>query len=180
MKKNLKSAIVIMLVTGLSLSFMGIVTAEEPIPGEIIVTPEEIIRLSELTFSVEISGEVPEEVRVNVLECNDQLCYTSDQLNESLQLEENTWTGSATLIKSDTTYCEIWLEIKSNGTWYSFSDSFQKFNVSEIPDNGGNGDNGDNGGNGSNGTNGSPGFELALLVVSVIFALSIYKRKKMK
>ena len=90
-----------------------------------------------------------------------------------------TWTGSATLLWDLATIGHCWLEIKSNGIWYDYTPSLgyntTDFDILPI-ENGG--DNGDNGGNGTDDSDGTPGFELALLVISIILAISIYKKKR--
>ena len=177
MREILKNALVVMLVTGFCLSFVGMATADEPTFGEITVLPEEPTRLSEVTFSVDVMGDNMEEVRINVRECNEEMCH-ADYQNVSMENTEGaTWEGNVTLEHEDTVYCECWLVIRSNGTWYDFGTSVQVFNVSA-----GTGDDGTNGNttNGGGGTNGTPGFELILMVISMVLALSIYKRKRMR
>ncbi|UCD14040.1 MAG: hypothetical protein JSW60_01090 [Thermoplasmatales archaeon] len=172
MKKTLKNALVITLVAGLCLSFSGIVAAVDPSYEEIIVSPAEPPRLSEVSFSVDVTGENIEEVRVIVEECTAQICYP-DLRNESMtNTQGNTWEGTVTLIHDDAIYCTTWLVIKSDGTWYNFKDLRKEFNLSIDT---GNGDT--NGGDG-NGGDGAPGFELILLVISLVLALFIYKKKR--
>ena len=177
MREILKNALVVTLVTGFCLSFVGMATAEEPTFGEITVLPEEPTRLSEVTFSVDVIGYNMEEVRINVVECNEEMCH-ADYQNVSMEnTEDATWEGTVTLEHGDTVYCEFWLVIKSNGTWYDFKDSVQIFDVSA-----GTGDDGTNDDttNGDGGTNRTPGFELILIVISTVIALSIYNRKRMR
>jgi len=177
MKKTLKNALIAMLTICLFLSVVAIASAEKPNYEEIIWSPEEPTRESEVSFTVEITGDDIEEVYVRVEECNDQFCY-QDIINESMtNTMDNTWEGTVTLIHDDTTYCTVWLEILSNETWFDFKDSKITFDVFEET---GNGDNGGNGGNGENGTNDTPGFELIVLVISIIVAISIYKKKRIR
>lgn len=179
MKKTLKNALVAMLATGLCLSIVGIATADEPSYGEIDVTPEEPTRLSEVTFTVDVTGVNITEVRINVEECIEGMCYPDYQnVSMDYNTEDDTWIGAVTLIHDDTVYGTCWLVIKSNGTWYDFKDSKKEFNVSAGT---GNGDiNGGDTTNGDDGTNGIPGFELILVVISIVLALSIYKKKRIR
>jgi hypothetical protein len=183
MKKTLKNAIIAMLTICLSLSVVAIASAEDPNYEDINWSPEEPIRESEVSFTVDITGDNIEEVYVRVEECNDIFCY-QDILNESMiNTVGTTWEGSIMLQQVDTTYCTVWLEILSNGTWFDFKESKITFDVYEDTgngDNGENGDNGGNGGNGENGTNDTPGFELIVLVISIIVAISIYKKKRIR
>ena len=177
MKKTLKNALIAMLTICLSLSVVAIASAEDPDYEDIIWSPEEPIRESEVSFTVDITGDNIDEVYVRVEECNDIFCY-QDILNESMiNTTDNTWEGTVTLLHDDTTYCTVWLEILSNGTWFDFKESKITFDVYEDT---GNGENGDNGGNGENGTNDTPGFELIVLVISIIVAISIYKKKRIR
>lgn len=178
MKKTLKHAIVMILVAGLCLSFVGIGTAVDPTFGEIDVSPENPERLSDVTFTVDVEGENITDVRINVEECIEGMCY-SDYQNISMQKTgNNTWEATVTLIHDDAIYGTCWLVIESNGEWFDFKDVKKEFDISAGTENGDT--NGGNGGNGGNGDNGTPGFELIVLVISVIVALFIYKRKIMK
>jgi len=180
MKKTLKNALIAMLAICLFSSVVAIVSAEDPNYEDIDWSPEEPIRESEVSFTVDITGDDIEEVYVRVEECNDIFCY-QDILNESMMnTVGNTWEGSVILQQVDTTYCTVWLEILSNGTWFNFKDSKITFDVYEDTGNGENGENGENGGNGDDGTDDTPGFELLVLVISIIVAISIYKKKRIR
>lgn len=180
MKKTLKNALIAMVAICLFSSVVAIVSAEDPSYEDIVWSPEEPIRESEVSFTVDITGDVPEEVYVRVEECNDIFCY-QDILNESMMnTVGNTWEGSVTLVHDDTTYCTVWLEILSNGNWTNFKESRITFDVYEDTGNGENGGNGDNGENGENGTDDTPGFEVIVLVISIIVAISIYKKKRIR
>ena len=177
MKKTLKNALIAMLTICLFLPVVAIASAEDPSYEDINWSPEEPIRESEVSFSVDITGDNIEEVYIRVEECNDQFCY-QDIINESMiNTVGNTWEASATLLHDDTTYSTVWLEIKSNGNWTNFKDSKISFDVFEDT---GNGENGGNGGNGDNGTDDTPGFELIVLVISIIVAISVYKKKRIR
>jgi hypothetical protein len=98
-----------------------------------------------------------------------------------INIENNTWEETGTLIHDDTIYISVWLEILSDGTWYNFNDKRIEFDVIAA-DNGGNGNgNGENGnGNGGNGSNDTPGFELIILVISILIGISIYSKKRIR
>jgi len=188
MKKTLKNAFVMTLVAGLCLSFVGVVTADPTYDYDAInVEPAEPEILSEVTFSVEITGEVIEEVNIRVQECMDteegEQCYLEVQNKSMTKSDGNNWTCITELAWDSTTICHCWLEIKSNGTWYNYapSEGYDTTDFTVVPAGGnGNGDNG-NGTNGDdNDTNGTPGFELVLLVSSIVIALFIYEKKRIK
>jgi len=176
---------VIMLAAGLLLSFSGIGSADDPTYENIVIDPIDPTRQSEVKFSVDVTGEDIEEVWISIEECAltpDYFCHPVS-LNISMSKVDGTWEATATLEWDDTEEGHAWLAIKSNGTWYDFGGDFTKHtNFTVVPgDDGtnGNGGNGDNGGNDGNGED-TPGFELIILVISVIVALFVFKRKIMK
>ncbi|MFW6122430.1 MAG: Heimdall-CTERM domain-containing surface protein [Petrotogales bacterium] len=171
MKKTLKNALLAILVTGFCLSIVGITTAEDPTYGNITISPVEPARQSDVTFSVNITGVNIEEVRLILEECTDEFCHPTTNL--SMTQDGETWEVTKTLEYPDTTVGHVWLVIKSDGTWYNYDSDKTDFTVVE-------GEDGDNGGNGGNGADDTPGFELVLIVISLVIALSIYKRKRMR
>jgi hypothetical protein len=177
MKETIKNVLVVMLIAGLCLPIVGVATANDIIVGEISISPEEPTRLSEVTFTVEITGNDIEQVRIKVEECNEIMCYQY-LLNESMtNTEGNIWTGTATLIHDDTVVGHSWLVIKSNGIWYDYrNDKTTWKNFTVVPgDNGGDNNGTDGGGNTGKKT---PGFEPILVIVSIVVALFIYKKKR--
>ena len=184
MKKTLKNALVIMLVTGLCLSLVGIATAEEPTFGDITLSPVEPTRQSDVTFTVDVTGTSIEEVSLVVMECveegGNEICHPGENVSMAI-ITGDTWEVTKTLSYDDTTIGHCWLVVKNNGTWYSYqNDNSTWTNFTVVPGDDGNGDNGDGTNGGDNGTNGTPGFELVLLVSSIVLALFIYKKKRIK
>lgn len=178
MKKNLKNVLVIILLAGLCLSIAGIATAEEPSVGKISISPEKPTRQSKVNFSVQITGDNIEKVYVKVEECvgdpdsPDYFCYAG-LLNVSLNDVSGTWKGTGTLQYANSDEGHCWLVVKSNGIWYDFkNDKSTWTNFKIIAAN----NNGANGGDSTN--NKSPGFELILVIVSIVVALFIYKKKR--
>jgi len=179
MKKIVENTIIMMLILGLCLSFTSIVSADDPTYDDITVDPAEPERLSEVTFTVDVTGENVEEVYIKVEECNDILCYQDIQNVSMTNTEGSTWECSVTLIHDDTTYSSIWLIIKNDdGTWYELSDLKQEVTVVESSTGDGDGDGDGDNGNGDNGGGGIPGFELIFALVSIAVVLFIYKRNR--
>jgi hypothetical protein len=181
MRKNLKNVLVMILVAGLFLTIAGIATADEPSVGKISISPQKPTRLSQVNFSVQITGDNIEEVRVKVEECvgdpssPDYFCYTG-LLNVSLSNAGGTWKGTGTLQYDNSDDGHCWLVVKSNGVWYDFkNDRTTWTNFTIVPANNNNNNNGTDGGSSSNNT---PGFELILVIVSIAVALFIYKKKR--
>jgi hypothetical protein len=193
MNKTIRSTFVTTIILALLFSIMATVTAEDPDYGTITLDPAEPVRQTEVDFSVIITGDNIDEVYCRVQECYDtetgEACNPL-VLNISMSLDpttNDTWVGSGTLNWELATIGHCWLEIKSNGSWYDFAPN--KLNIvtdftikeSENGDNGENGGNGNGGnGNGGNGSNDTPGFELLILVISIIVAISIYNKKRMR
>jgi hypothetical protein len=182
MEKTMKNAIVIMLVAGLFLSLVGIATAEEPTFGDITITPAEPTVLSDVKFSVEITGENITEVRLEVEECvGPDFCYAKQNVS-MMELGEGLWETTVTLEHDDATVGHCWLVIKSNETWYNFAPSvspdYESTDFDIMPEEDDGDDNG--GGDGTDDNGGTPGFELVLVIISIIVAFSIYKRKRIK
>ena len=166
------------LVTGLFLSIVGIANADEPSVGKISISPVKPTRQSKVNFSVDVTGDNIEEVRVKVEECvgdpnsPDYFCYTG-LLNVSLSNVSGTWKGTGTLQYSNSDEGHCWLVVKSNGVWYDFkNDKTTWTNFTIVPAS----NNGTNGGGDS--TDKTPGFELILVIVSIVVALFIYKKKR--
>jgi hypothetical protein len=181
MRKNLKNVLLVMLVAGLCLAIVGIATADEPSVGKISILPKEPTRQSEVNFSVDVTGDDIEEVYVKVEECvgdpdsPDYFCYAG-LLNVSLTGVSGTWEGTGTLQYSNSDDGHCWLVVKSNGIWYDFkNDRTTWTNFTIVPaDNGAD----NNGANGGDSTGKTPGFELILVIVSIVVALFIYKKKR--
>jgi hypothetical protein len=178
------------LVIGVLLLGMFLVNATfagaDPTYEDITVDPAEPERQSDVNFSVEITGNNITEVYLTVEECMDtdqgEQCAL-DKLNVSMtNTTDTTWTCTATLAWEFTTIGHCWLVIKSDGEWFDFQQDTSKwtdFTVVSAED-GGDG-NGADGGDGTDDTDGgTPGFELILVMISLLVAASLYKRKRMK
>jgi hypothetical protein len=179
MRKKLKNVLVIILVAGLCLTIAGLAAADEPSVGKISISPQEPTRESEVNFSVSVTGDNIEKVYVKVEECvgdpdsPDYFCYAG-LLNVSLTDVSGTWKGPGTLQYANSDEGHCWLVVKSNGTWYDFKNdktTWTNFDIVAANNNG-------NGTNGGDSTDKTPGFELILLIVSIVVALFIYKKKR--
>jgi hypothetical protein len=182
MKENMKNVLVVTLIVGLCLPIVGIATAVQPTYGNIALDPEEPTRQTEVTFTVDVTGADIEEVFIKVQECVDPgtsnyFCHAG-LLNLSLTNAEgtSTWEGTGTLQYDDSDVGHCWLVVKSNGIWYDdSSDSAKYTNFTIVPEDNGSDNNGADGGDNTGKT---PGFELLLVIVSIVVALFIYKKKR--
>ncbi|PNX54148.1 MAG: hypothetical protein BV458_00645 [Thermoplasmata archaeon M9B2D] len=137
--------------------------------GEIISSPTSPPPISTVTFSIEISGGTPSEVKIWVQECNGGtgICYPDTQ-NVSMTLGSPGMYSSDVLLKhADATYmtCQVWA--KTDGTW----ESSPKRNITLSA--------GTNG-NGSDGDNKTPGFELLLFVMALIGTVILVRKKRVQ
>lgn len=186
MRKSIRNATLVMLVTALCLTFVGISTAEPTYDYDgINVDPVEPEQQSEVAFSVEVTGdEVIDEVYIRVQECRmvdgDEQCHKDVQNKSMTNTDGNNWTVTTDLIWDMATIGHCWLEIYSNDTWYNFAPN-EGFATSDFTiTTGDDGGNGGNGGDGNGDSDDSPGFELILVMISIIAVLFIFKRKRIR
>jgi len=180
----MKKVLIMALVIGFSLSISGISGIAEPTVSSIEITPTQPILDSEVTFSVDITGDDIEEVYIEVMECTFTpvyFCHPAPYLNISLDnIEGDTWEGTGTFLYDDTEEGHCWPVILDNGTWYNYKNDWsivKNFTVLPAEEDG----NGEVDGGDENGdSDGSPGFELIFLMISIIAVFFIYKRKRIK
>jgi len=154
------------------LSFSSISSAALNI-GDITLDPKNPSIKSDVTFTVDISGDSVTSVRLVLNECNKPLkiCHAPPQ-NVSLDWKNgDTYEGEITLQWDDVTSITYHLEIESEGKWVE-SDEF----VTQLSTGSTDGD----GSKDSNGSDDSPGFEIIIFVISIISMVLIIKRYKLK
>jgi len=137
--------------------------------GEIISSPASPPPVSTVTFSIEISGGTPSEVKIWVQECNGGtgICYPDTQ-NVSMTLASpGMYTSDVLLKHADATYITGQVWAKTDGSW----ESSPKKNITLSE--------GTNG-NGSNGDSQTPGFELVLFVMAIIGSVVILRKKRVQ
>ena len=158
--KNIKKTMVLtaFLIFSLCISIIGTIRAVEPTVVEVTLDPEDPAPQSTIIFTAVITSEDNiEELRLIVRECKEGLCYTGG-FNESMTtVDTDTYQTSVTLIHDGSTYIKYHLEIKSDGTWY-------KNDITEV-DLKLNSDN-------------TSGFEMILLLISIVIGTLVLKRKR--
>lgn len=153
-----------------SLLFLGLYllvnsVSAQPVVTGVTITPEHPTPMSTITFNVNVTGENITEVYLNVRECKGDFCYAQG-FNESMDMvASGEYQKEITLKHSDADNIEYWFVINSNGTWYDLQKDQTITYLSTST--------------GKNGSNGIPGFELLLLLFSIVFLLFILKRKRM-
>jgi len=183
MEKIFKNTLVTILAIGIFVSMAGITSAVEPTVNTIELTPTQPKQKTEVTFTVEVTGENISEVWIEVEECTDPNSanyFCHPVYNLSATEDNGVWSVTKTLEYSDTAEGHCWPVVLDNGTWYSFKMDFSKWtNFTVLPADEPNG-NGGNGGNGNGDSDDSPGFELILVMISLIAVIFIYKRKRIR
>ena len=145
----------------------------QPVVTGVTITPEHPTPMSTITFNVNVTGENITGVYLNVRECKGDFCYAQG-FNESMDMvASGEYQKEITLKHSDADNIEYWFVINSNGTWYDLQKdqtiTYLSTSSGEI----------NNGSSGKNGSNGTPGFEIVLLLFSIVLLIFILKRKRM-
>ena len=142
--------------------------ASEPNIIELSLDPVEPKPMSAINFTAKIvSDDDIESVRIIVTECLQGMC-SAFNYNESLnRTTNNSYEGQVLLTRNDAIKIKYRLEILSNGAWYVSNTSFYDLNTT-----------------GFNYTKedkeklkSTPGFELILMLFSIILTLFLKKRK---
>jgi len=160
MGRNIRYLIIVGAILCAMLSmYTGSVVAAD---ATITVSPETPSPKSTVTFTAEFDSGDIQSVYLNYNECNSQACYSL--YNKSMEsIGDNKFEVEITLLKDDATYVQYWLQFKSADGWSS--SEVEKTYLST-----------DSGGD----SNDSPGFELLLVVLSIVLLTIIFKIKRKK
>jgi hypothetical protein len=123
--------------------------------------------LSTIKFTAEIDEVDATNVELVIQECTANLCYTKVYVAMT-KIDDNTYEKSYTLTRSKAIYLQYWIEVETDQGTTSYGD-YTNITYKEST-------NGETNGNGN--TNDTPGFELAGLILSVIFISVIFYRRK--
>lgn len=166
--KNERKIIVFVALAVMSLFGTSIGFAVAPTIGEVVLNPEKPTPQSDVTFSVDVTGDNVSSVWLVFEECKQGLCYKNE--NISMPKEGVSYETEVTLGHEDSTYITYHVEVNSNGEW-THSESVN-LTLAEKP----NGDqNGDNGNTGKK----TPGFELMPFIVAVGLGVLLLRRKRL-
>lgn len=152
---------------GMFLSAIGTMAGAEPIVGDITLDPDHPPIQSEVTFSVDISGDSISSVRLILNECNKpmKICHAPPQNVSMSNVKDDTYEAKVTLEWDDVTSITYHIEIKSDGKWIEYDE-----HTATLSTNSG----------GSNGSNGSPGFEIMVFLIAIISVVLLLKKFKSK
>ena len=168
MMKSLKQFLLIYIFCiGIVLSTVVTIAGAEPIVGDITLIPESPAKQSDVTFSVDISGDSISSVRIIVSECNkpEKICHAPPQNVSMNKVNANTYEKKVTLKWDDVTSITYHIEIVSDGKWIEYDEHTTALST-------------DSGS--SNGSNGSPGFEIMVFLIAIISVVLLLKKFKSK
>ena len=170
MIKNLRQFLVVFIFCiNVFLLNVGSMAEGEPIVGDITLSPEKPTMQSDVTFSVDISGDSITSVRLLLNECNKPLkiCHAPPQ-NVSMSKVGNTYQTVVTLQWDDVSSITYHIGLISDGKWVEYDE----YTTNLSTDSGGSND--------SNDSNGSPGFEIMVFLMAIVGVVLLFKKFKPK
>ena len=142
----------------------SIAAEENPVFGDINVSPLEPTPLSVVSFTIGVNSNITvEDVRLIVQECAGDMCLANDfnvSMNYSYTCCMNFYETQIKFIHEDATQIKYYVKIINNGTWYTSNTSFTNLSIPInnnpviIPEN-----------------KSLPEFEMPLLVLSIALIL---------
>lgn len=145
------------------------VVAEDPVIGDVNISPTNPTVQSTITVTVNVTGEDIAAVHFIYKECDEELCKYQ-QNSTMTQVSLGAYQSTITLVWDKATHMTYHFEINSNGSWTTTNDV--DVILASIPGNNTNGTNG----NGDNQQ--SPGFEIVITLVALGLLLVVLRRKR--
>ncbi|RLF56583.1 MAG: hypothetical protein DRN27_09430 [Thermoplasmata archaeon] len=141
----------------------------EPIVEEFYIYPSQPLPLSNVAFTAGINNNSTNIDAVYLIlgECMDDLCFIDSQnisMNYTYSCCMDFYEAEVNLTHEDATRVKYHLEIKSNGTWHEYEPDFISLSIPATKE--------------ADDTleKSTPGFELVLILISIIFCLILRKR----
>jgi hypothetical protein len=149
---------------------LGTLAIGEPIVGEIILNPENPKMQSDVTFTVDISGDSISSVRLVLNECNKpkKICHAPPQNVSMNKVSGNTYQTVVTLQWDDVSSITHHIEVISDGKWIEYEEFTTNLDIDSE------------GSSGSSDSNGSPGFEIIVFFIAIVCVLLLFKKFKLK
>lgn len=166
--KNIRISSLNFLVIVIILSTISTKVGADISVGTIKVTPDKPALLSDVTFSVDISGDSITSVRIIIRECNKEigLCHAPPQNISMEKVSSDIYEADVTLLHDDVTSITYNVVVKSDGKWTDYDEYTTYLSVSSNSN-----------GNDSIGT---PGFEIFVFLIAIISFSLIYKKIRQK
>jgi len=167
-KSDMTKWIIIPLLLCLLNFYVNTLSASEPNILEISLDPIDPKPMSTINFTAKIeSDDDIERVRIIVTECMEGLCSVFGY-NESLdKTTDNSYEGQVLLTRNDAAQIKYHIEIYYNGTRYISNTSFYNLNTTGF----------NYIGEDKEKQESTPGFELVLILLSIVLCLYLSKRK---
>lgn len=142
----------------------------EPIVGWIILNPEKPKMQSDVTFTVDISGDSISSVRLVLSECNKpkKICHAPPQNVSMNKASGNTYQTVVTLQWDDVSSITYHIELISDGKWIEYEEYTTNLTLDSEDS------------NGSGDSNGSPGFEIMVFLLAIVGVVLLFKKFKFK
>ena len=158
---------------GLKAFFLGIIISliivcsvpgANPTVGDITLKPAHPAPQSDITFSVDITGDSISSVRIVLNECDKPkgICHAPPQNVSMNKKSGNTYEAKVKLQWDDVTSITYHIELKCDGKWIEYEDHSTTLSTN------------------SEDSNGSPGFEIIIFVIAMIFVILLLNRSKSK
>ena len=151
----------------ISLIIVNIVPGADPTVGDIKLNPAHPTPESDVTFSVDITGNSISSVWIVLNECDKPkgICHAPPQNKSMSKKSGNTYEAKVTLQWGDVTSITYHIELESDGKWIEYED-----HTTTLSTNSGD----------SNDSNGSPGFEIIIFLIAMIFVILLRNKSKSK
>jgi hypothetical protein len=151
----------------LILSTIVTIVGADPIVEKITLTPKNPTPLSDVTFSVDFSGNTISSAWIVVSECNKEkgICHAPPQNVSLIKIDSNTYENDVKLMWDDVTSITYKVVINSDNKWIAFEE-----HTTVLSKNSGS----------SNESNGSPGFEIIIFLIAIIGCILIIKKNNLK
>lgn len=161
-----KIKIIILMVLGLSFLFNS-VSAKTTI--NVDIEPNEPAPASKITITANITSDRDiDKVYIDIQECKEDMCFLNE--NVTMVKVNSNYQKQYQLTRDVATYFKYSIAVKfEDGSWYSQA---EKTNITLKPSSNNNGTNG--------GNNDTPGFELIILIATVLITIFLFKRKRLR
>jgi hypothetical protein len=153
--------------TGMFLLNLGTLAIGNPIVGDIILNPEKPKMQSDVTFTVDISGDSISSVRLVLNECNKPkaICHAPPQNVSMNKVSGNTYRTVVILQWDDVSSITYHIEVISDGKWIEYEEFTTNLDI---------------GSDGSSDSNDSPGFEIMVFLLAIVGVVLLFKKFKFK
>ena len=150
---------------GMFLSNLGTIAIGDPIVGEIFLNPEKPKMQSDVTFTVDISGDSISSVQLVLSECNKDtgLCHISRNISMSKK-SGDTYEAKIPLEWDDVNSINYKISLESNGKWIQSEEHTTYLALDS---------------DGSSDSNDSPGFELIVFIIAIMSFILLFKKSKL-